>query len=516
MKHLITLFCLPFFFFGISAQPTIQWQKTLGGNSYDQPLSIQQTTDGGYITTGRTASTSGDVTGNHGGYDFWVIKISSLGEMQWSKTFGGSNHDSPYALQLTRDGGYVVAGLSASSNGNVTGNHGLTDCWIIKLNAAGTIEWQKSFGGSGYDEAWAIQQTDDDGYIFAGRSNSINGDVTGNHGFNDCWVVKLAEDGSLLWQKSFGGSGEDTAYSIRQTSDGGFILLGESNSLDGDVTGNHGDADYWVVKLTINGDIEWQQSFGGIAADIPSDVHQTSDGGYIISGYAGSNNSGDVTGHHGSFDFWVLKLDTNGALEWEKALGGSSTDWGRAISPLSDGSYMVLGTTSSIDGDVIDHYEDPDFWLVKLSHTGDIIWQKILGGSKADHGFAMDQTSDGSFVLAGYAWSEDGDLAGSTIHGYNDFWVVKLAPESVPVKDLLTSEPLEIYPNPAQEFITLKSPLLETSLEVIISDVSGREILRQTTSNGEQINVSTLVPGMYQATVSSSSGIRGAGWFQKL
>ena len=231
------------------ALPVISWQKSLGGSGYDRATSIQQTSDGGYIVAGNSSSIDEDVTGNHGNSDYWIVKLNSVGSIVWQKSLGGSGNDSATSIQQTSDGFYIVAGSSSSINGDVTGNHGGVDYWIVKLDSLGSILWQKSLGGSGNDYAQSIQQTSDGGYIVAGYSTSINGDVTGNHGNSDYWIVKLNHVGSIVWQKSLGGSGFDYAWSIQQTSDGGHIVAGYSTSINGDVTGNHGDYDSWIVKL---------------------------------------------------------------------------------------------------------------------------------------------------------------------------------------------------------------------------------------------------------------------------
>ncbi len=169
------------FFFGLSgilaAQPSIQWQKSFGGSEYDETKTIQQTNDGGYIMAGNTASTKGDVFNNHGGWDFWIVKLDSTGFIQWKKTYGGINHEYPYGIQQTNDGGYIVAGFAESNNGNVSGNHGDKDAWVLKLSSTGTIQWKKCYGGTLWEEAHAIRQTTDGGYIFAGLAQSNDGDV---------------------------------------------------------------------------------------------------------------------------------------------------------------------------------------------------------------------------------------------------------------------------------------------------------------------------------------------------
>ncbi|HZV11862.1 MAG TPA: hypothetical protein VFA55_01510, partial [Candidatus Kapabacteria bacterium] len=232
---------LLFYPFLLFAQaPSIQWEHSFGGSDVDRASSIFQTTDGGYIVAGWSASTNGDVTGNHGKDDYWIVKLDGNGAIQWEQSFGGSNNDEASCIRQTTDGGYVVAGQSISADGDATGNHGLDDYWIVKLSATGSIQWEKSFGGSASDQALCIQQTTDGGYIAAGYSASNDGDVTGNHGGDDYWIIKLDANGTMQWQKSLGGSGDDQAFSIAQTADSGYIVAGYSASNDGDVTGNHG------------------------------------------------------------------------------------------------------------------------------------------------------------------------------------------------------------------------------------------------------------------------------------
>ena len=316
MNHFTRFLCL--FILGILIHPLcfaqIQWQKSLGGTGYDEATSTQQTNDGGYIVAGESLSNDGDVTGNHGWLDYWIVKLAATGAIQWQKSLGGTGYDEANSIQQTNDGGYIVAGRSESNGGDVTGNHGTSDSWIVKLDATGSIQWQKSLGGINGDVAKSIQQTNDGGYIVAGESDSNDGNVTGNHGNGDSWIVKLAATGSIQWQKTLGGTEEDYAYSIQQTNDGGYIVAGASYSNDGDVTGNHGDYDSWIVKLDVAGAIQWQKSLGGTNPDVAHSIQQTNDGGYIVAGYSESND-GDVTGNHGNGDYWIVKLGAATAIE---------------------------------------------------------------------------------------------------------------------------------------------------------------------------------------------------------
>ena len=407
----------------LAQAPAIQWQKSLGGSMNDEAWSIKPTSDGGYIVAGGSESNDSDVSGNHGNWDYWVVKLDDAGAIQWQKSLGGSLGDFAYSIQQTSDGGYVVAGESGSNNGDVSGNHGLNDYWVVKLNETGDIQWQKSLGGSNNDFGYSIQQTSDGGYIVSGTTAANNDEVSGNHGGYDYWVVKIDDTGAIQWQKSLGGSGNDDAASIQQTTDGEYIVTGASASNDDEVSGNHGGYDYWAVKLTDTGAIQWQKSLGGTGNDYGYAVQQTTDGGYIIAGYSGSNDS-EVSGNHGIYDYWIVKLNDTGAIQWQKSLGGDTIDNAYSIRQTSDGGYIVAGFSGSNDGDVSGNHGSYDYWIVKLNDIGTVQWQKSLGGSGMDEAYEIQQTPDGGYIVAGYSNSNDGDVSGN--HGGYDYWVVKL------------------------------------------------------------------------------------------
>lgn len=407
--------------------PSIQWQKSYGGTNIDYAYFVRQTSDNGYIVAGTTKSNNIFVSGNHGDYDYWIIKLDDSGILQWQKALGGSGTEEAYSVEQTSDGGYIIAGSSNSNNGNVTGNHGSYDYWIVKLDNAGDIQWQKSFGGTDEDNAYSAKQTSDGGYIVAGRSRSVDGDVTGNHGNFDYWVLKLNSSGNIQWQKSFGGSGLDEAHSVQQTSDGGYAVTGFSWSNNGDLTGNHGNsADYWIVKLNNSGNIQWQKNLGGNGADYANSAEQTSDGGYVIAGRSISND-GDVSGNHGNYDFWVVKLNNSGSLQWQKSLGSGFTDYAYSVNQTSDGGYVVAGWTYPGNhplGDVSGIKGYHDFWMVKLDDSGMLEWQKCLGGPWLDEGYSIQQTSDNGYIVAGKSVSVSGDVTNN--YGQEDYWIVKL------------------------------------------------------------------------------------------
>ena len=317
------------------------------------------------LIAGESNSNDGDVSGNHEGSDYWIVKLSPSGEITWQQSLGGSGADSATSIKQTIDGGYIVAGYSSSSDGDVTVNQGSGDYWIVKLNAAGGIEWQKSFGGSDFDNALSIDQTNDNGYIIAGLTNSNDGDVTLNQGVRDYWIVKLNMTGDLIWEKSLGGSGDDRAYSIKQTSNNNYIIGGFSSSHDGDVTANNGDGDCWIVNLNPEGNILWQKALGGSSTDTAHNIQETIDGGFIIAGYSASND-GDVTENKGGLDCWTVKLSPIGDIQWQKAVGGSGDELFSSIHQTADGGYIAGGRSNSTDGDVTENKGEQDYWIVKF------------------------------------------------------------------------------------------------------------------------------------------------------
>ncbi len=501
---IIFIFSMPVLVQAADAAPVIDWSKCLGGSSTDQINSIQQTNDGGYILAGYSNSTNGDVTGNYGSSDYWVVKLDSNRGISWSRCLGGSGEDIAFSIQQTSDGGYIVAGQTTSTNGDVTGNHGgFYDCWVVKLDSRGEISWSKCLGGNRSDIAQSIQQTSDGGYIVAGYSNSKDGDVTGKHGSYDCWVVKLDSKGEISWNKCLGGNYIDTAQSIQQTSDGGYIVAGYSNSTNGDVTGNHGSYDCWVVKLDSGGGISWSKCLGGSYSEIAQSIQQTSDGGYIVAGRTTSTN-GDVIGNHGGHDYWVVKLDSRGGISWSRCLGGKYTDIAQSIQQTNDGGYIVAGYSYSTDGDVTGNHGGYDYWVVKMDSRGEIEWQKCFGGSDYDNATTIRQTSDGGYVLAGYSSSTNGDVTGN--RGEDDCWIVKLKSATVLVNGIIL-DPAKVTLEKGDR-ITVEATVLPsdanqnvtwTSSDALVATVDENGTVRAI-NNGTVVIIATTEDGRYSAS----------------
>ncbi|KAA5539959.1 RCC1 domain-containing protein [Adhaeribacter rhizoryzae] len=415
----------------------IKWDKTLGGDFNEQLNTLLQTTDGGYILGGWSDSnSSGDKSENNkGSEDYWVIKVNAYGNKEWDKTIGGSYGDVLNAIQQTADGGYILGGTSSSNadEDKSENNRGITDYWVVKLNAAGSKEWDRTFGGSKEDNLFSIQQTTDGGYILGGSSNSnAGGDKSENSkGVTDYWVVKVNASGNKEWDKSIGGELEDYFRSIQQINDGGYILGGTSNSsTSGDKSGNSkGFQDYWVVRLDASGNKLWDKTIGGIGDDYLSSLQQTSDGGYILAGNSNYDAGGDKSENSkGGPDYWVVKLNPAGNKEWDKTLGGDSYDYAPSIQQTNDGGYILGGYSfSGRSGDKTEpNIGDIDYWIIKLDGNGNKEGDKTIGGNKNDVLTSVLQTTDGGYILGGASGSNASGNKSENNKGYTDFWIVKL------------------------------------------------------------------------------------------
>ena len=359
------------------AQPPQDWAKTYGGNNEDKGYAVQQTSDGGYIVAGSTESFGA------GGSDFWVFKLKTNGDVEWQKTYGGTEHDRARAIQETSDG-YIVAGSTYSFS------QGEDDFWVLKLKPDGEVEWQKSYGGRDRDFCTSLQKSSDGGYIVAGCTQTFGG------GGGNFWVLKLDSSGAVTWEKTYGGTNFDSAYSIQETTDG-YVVAGRTH-----LFGTGGDM--WLLKLDKDGNVNWQKTYGGTDWDSANSVRQTSDG-YIVAGATVSFGAG-------SANFWVLKLDTSGNVVWQKTYGGSDSDQATSIQQSSDGGYIVTGSTESFGAG------DKDFWVLKLDSGGNVNWQKTYGGSEWEQAWSIQQDSDGGYVVAGSTESFG--------VGNYDFWILKL------------------------------------------------------------------------------------------
>ncbi len=500
--------------------PSIAWQKLIGGYNSDRGSNYYSKNNNFYFAASSSSNISGDKTQNCRGYtDYWLVKTDENGTILWDKTMGGNSTGGPVAgadvissVFETSDGSILVSG---NSNSNISGEktevcRGEYDYWLLKLNADGTILWDKTLGGDGWDSPSTFIEVNDGNYIVAGSSgSSLSGDKTDiSRGDDDIWILKMTPTGVVLWQKTIGGNSKDGISQFVQTLDNGFILTGTSSStISGEKTENsYGLSDYWVVKLDENGTIQWQKTIGGSGMDFASCILETNDGGYILGGGSNSNASGLKTENsRGGFDFWLLKLDGTGNIEWQKTIGGNANDFLGLIYKCQDNGYFITGSTSSpISGDKIENSKGGnDAWVIKLDENGVMQWQKDIGGVDDDLLGCVKQFPDGSFLLGGDSSSSNSFDVTATNHGLNDIWLVKLNAESLNTT-AHDSGILALYPNPAQHVLTIETQNHTSISKVVVYDLIGKKVLEQQ-GNDSTLVVENLAQGMYCIEVYSEN-----------
>ncbi len=480
-----------------TAMPPDQiWDKTFGGNAEDRLHLMRATPDGGYILGGQSNS---GVSGSKsqpsvGGADYWVVKIDSAGVKQWDKTFGGGSDDRMYRLELTPDGGYILAGESSSgaSGSKSQGNQGGTDYWVLKIDSAGVKQWDKTFGGGGDDKLTGLQLTPDGGYVVAGQTISgASGDRTdpGQGGF-DYWVVKMDSVGTMQWDRSVGGVDNDLCNALVATADGSYVIGGFSYSeATGDKTEtNRGGYDYWIIKLDSAGVKVWDRTLGGAAFDNLTSLISTADGGYLAGGFSNSGVSGEKSGAvRGDFDNWVVKLDSAGVKQWDKTYGGDGYDSMNSMIQTRDGGYLFGSQSNSgLNGEKTRaNYgapSTPDYWIVRTDSAGVKVWDGTYGGAQDEVLTTLVQTGDSSYLIGGFSSSgATGAKTTPNVGGF-DYWVVKLG-VAVPLglhADSRTAA-LAVYPNPAHGTARMQLPLNapRTGLRASLLDATGRLVWNQ-------------------------------------
>ena len=362
---------------------------------------------------------------------FNITEITeTTNEIDFIQTLGGSKNDALSSVKKTADGGYIVAGFTQSNDFDIDSKTNESfDFLVSKFSFDNTLEWQKTFGGSDDDRAADIVQTLDGGFAVLGYSKSSDIDVSTNAGSQDFWLLKISSKGSILWEKTFGFSGEDSGTALLATKDGGFLITGvldvSSSGGEGNAKStavNHSGGDYWVIKTDLTGNLEWSRFFGGSFTEIPLGIVETDDHNFII---AGSSDSDDfnISNNLGTYDFWIIKIAPTGSLIWEKSFGGSEIDEARAITTSSDGNFMVVGDTRSLDIDVSENNGAADVWIVKFSAEGSLIWEKTIGGTSFDTARAIYKTQDNGFLIAGSSRSLDNDFENN---GQNDALILKI------------------------------------------------------------------------------------------
>jgi hypothetical protein len=421
-----------------SQPPDTLWTKTFGGTNIDIGHCVEQTSDGGYIITGYTRS-----YGTMSGRNILLIKTDENGVAEWINGYGGNDDDEGYSVKQTPDGGYIIAGHTKSFGA------GLKDVYLIKTDSLGTQQWSKTFGGAQDDEGYSVQLTSDGGYIIGGVTSSSGA------GSRDMLLIKTDSDGNLIWQKTHGGMSSDGAWFVQNTSDGGYVLAGWTLSYGPGFIGNA-----WLVKTDSLGNQQWNKFFGGSDVDRGYCVQQTTDGGFILTGYTASFGAG-------LDDMLLVKTDSLGNQEWLKTFGGTGRDYGQSVQQTLDGGYIVVGYTLSYGagGD--------DLWLVKADINGNQEWNITYGGSSSDVGYCITETSDGGYIITGHTLS-----FGAGVH---DVWLIKTAPliTSFNESDLVDNKfyLYQNYPNPFNSSTTINYSINQSGfVRLKVFDLLGRQV----------------------------------------
>jgi PKD repeat protein len=506
-----------------------EWDHRFGGTANDQLETFHETSDKGFILGGTSYSNvSGDKSDNSRGQsDYWIVKTDSMGIMQWDKTFGGDNFDDLRDVKETSDGGFIIGGSSRSNatgdksqpNRDTSPNSPTTDYWIIRTDASGNKLWDKRFGGIYTDILTCISETNDHGFIIGGYSEgNAGGDRTENsRGGPDYWIVKTDASGNKLWDKRYGGNRNDQLWALQQTRDGGYMLGGFSWS---DSTGdksvnNYGlvsYSDFWVVKIDSAGAKQWDNHYGGTSNEYLYSVEQTSDDGYILGGPSWSDSTADKTSNNfgppNTSDYWIVKITSAGVLQWEKSFGGINheDEYGNTIQTDDDG-YLVSGTSySNSTGNKTEHNLGLEqSWIVKTDLAGNIQWDKTIFTPGHDEKGLAIQTHDGGYAVANYT--------NGTIGGYKselnrdssnvtyDYWLVKFADSSRvhPVANFFTPA-RDLCPKTCIDFLNLS--LNATSYKWLFPGASP--------SSSTQVNPSEIcynLPGSYNVTLIASDSL---------
>ncbi|HQI40797.1 MAG TPA: T9SS type A sorting domain-containing protein [Ignavibacteriaceae bacterium] len=428
--------------------PDTVWTKTFGGSNIDVGYCVQQTSDSGYVITGYTRS-----YGSMSGRNVLLIKTDKNGNQQWIKAYGGNADDEGYSVKQTTDGGYIIAGYTKSYGA------GANDVYLVKTDASGNQLWDRIFGGSQDDYAYSVLQTSDGGFLLAGFSFSY-----GNGG--DILMIKTNSNGNLVWQKTIGGISSDGAMYMSPTSDGGYILTGWTLSYGPGAIGNA-----FLVKTDSLGNQQWYNYFGGTDADRGYAVQQTTDGGYILTGYTGSFGAG-------LYDLLLIKTDSLGNQKWMKTFGGTGRDYGNSIQQTTDGGFIILGYTLSFGAG------NEDFYLIKTDANGNTEWFKTLGGIYSEVGYFVRQTNDGGLILVGHTLS-----FGAGLH---DVWLIKME-NIIPVELVSFNAAVEentVYLN----WITA-TETNNQGFEIQRSENFGNEELSEWIHSEQEWNVIGFVPG---------------------
>ncbi len=452
-----------FYVVKLDSKGNLQWTQSIGGNGNEEAYAIVETKDGGYAIGGSTNSYGA------GGYDMYIVKLDSMGALKWTKTIGGFGSDICYSLVQSKDGGFALTGYTFAF-----GNGG-SDVYIVKLDSTGNLKWTKTVGGANSEQGNSIIQTYDGGYAITGLTRSYGA------GNSDVYVVKIDSAGNLLWTKTIGGRGDDIGNSIIQTHDGGYAIAGYTNSF------GVGNNDMYIIRLDSLGTLKWTNTFGGAGTEEGNSIIQTWDGGYALGGYTNSYGAG-------GFDVYLIKLDSSDILQWTKVIGGANSEMGHSLIQTKDKGFGITGITTTFG------LGKGDFYFIKLDSSASFCNSINSGGSitRQDSGLV----SSGGLISSGATLSSGGTESALGVIT-NVCNVISTSKNKYSANSYL-----EIFPNPCSTTLTIDFETPSNLSSIQIMDITGRVLLTDhclLTTDHYSIDVSALVPGMYFLRINSGS-----------
>ncbi|MBP9881747.1 MAG: putative metal-binding motif-containing protein, partial [Chitinophagales bacterium] len=418
---LAILVSLPIFLNGQVSE--IQWLKNHGGSGSDFFEKIIFTSDSNYLAVGYTTSDDFDIVTITGSYDYFVAKFDTLGNTLWTKTYGGSESDKCYTVIETPEGNFLLAGDSFSNDGDVSATHALQNAWVLLINKDGEIIWSKTYGGSINDSVKGITKNSNNNYVLCGETNSNDGNVSGNHQFGtyDYWVFEITVDGTLVRQKCFGGTDDDKSSNLINGNLSDYLVIGYSASTDGDVMTYDESFHLWAINFDSLFNLNWVFGFGGASDDRGYSAVLTEDSNFILTGEVFSEELPGFIG--GIRDAIIIKLDTNGNLVWVNFFGGSDGESINHISHSFGENYLLIGHATSSDGDIPSNTGLNDVFVSEISSDGIVLETIVFGGSHEDIGHGIIGSSISDFVAVGDFYSDDYDFP--TNYGYKDAFILK-------------------------------------------------------------------------------------------
>jgi len=400
-----------------------------GGSLNESFKSVVKTIDGGFVVLGFTQSQNGDIVGARGSNDFWVLKYDMYQNLEWSKIYGGTNEDIAARIIQLSDGSYALTGFSKSDDIDLNNNKGQKDVWVMRISETGDIMWSKSYGFTGDEEGLSIIENKNGDLVVCGYIDVTASGGKGNdfrfrqHGVGDIWVLKLNSNGDKIWRRYFGGTNNDRAYDLIQAEDGGYLVAGTSESEDFDISKPNGSYDYWLVKLSEDGNMLWEKSFGGEEIDDCLKIVAVENNNFLLIGNTFSYNQNGIN-NKGYSDAWLVKIDSKGNILWQNTYGGSAFDAATSAFYGKKGEYIIVGNTRSKDKDLSDNKGQNDIWVFKTDKNGKMIWNRNYGGSGIDIANDVIELNNYALIVIGESNSKEQDVSDNK--GYSDAVILKI------------------------------------------------------------------------------------------